>query len=85
MPENPGVFISYSRTDRAFVAVAMQLLRAGGASVFFDVASIEFGDKWEVQLIGAIDRCERVLVFWSSAAAGSAWVQKEWREALARG
>ena len=82
MSANNGVFISYSRTDRTFVAVAIQLLRAGGASVFYDVASIEFGDRWEDQLAKAIQRCERMLVFWSAAASVSSWVEKEWRQAL---
>jgi hypothetical protein len=64
------------------VALATRLLRAGGATVFLDVDSIEFGDRWEDALAQAVARCERVLVFWSAAAATSAWVEREWNTAL---
>lgn len=80
-----GVFISYSRSDSTVVTVAARLLRAGGAIVFQDVVDIEFGAKWQEVLMTAINKCERVLVFWSAAAAASQWVEREWRTALAAG
>jgi hypothetical protein len=80
-----GVFISYSRADSTVVTLAARLLRAGGAIVFQDVVDIEFGAKWQEVLMTAISKCERVLVFWSAAAAASQWVEHEWRTALAAG
>ena len=80
-----GVFISYSSDDRAIVSVAARLLRAAGANVFQDIADIEFGAHWETALLKAIAQCERVMVFWSAAAAQSSWVEREWRCALAAG
>lgn len=80
-----GVFISYSSDDRAIVSAAAQLLRAAGANVFQDIADIEFGAHWETALLKAIAQCERVMVFWSAAAAQSSWVEREWRCALAAG
>ncbi len=79
------VFISYARTDRAAVDQAVDLLRAGGVRVFLDVASIEFGARWKDALMNALRRCERVMVFWSRAAAASEWVEREWRYALELG
>ncbi|HEV7912758.1 MAG TPA: toll/interleukin-1 receptor domain-containing protein [Albitalea sp.] len=77
-----GVFISYSRQDRDLVTLAARLLRAGGATVFLDVSDIADGDKWEAVLLKAIAGCERIMVFWSAAAAASRWVEREWRTAL---
>jgi hypothetical protein len=77
-----GVFISYSSTDRPIVSAAARLLRAGGATVFQDVIDIEFGTRWKDSLFEALARCERVMVFWSAAAAKSEWVEREWRSAL---
>lgn len=78
-----GVFISYAREDRGPVMLAARLLRAGGATVFLDVHGIPEGEKWEPALKRAIERCERIMVFWSAAAAASQWVEREWRAALA--
>lgn len=82
---NRVVFVSYARVDRLAVEPAVDLLRAGGVEVFVDVLSIGFGERWKDVLIDALARCERVLVFWSRAAAASEWVDREWRSALAMG
>jgi len=76
------VFISYSSSDRAIVNAAARLLRAGGATVFQDVVDIEFGARWKDALFDALNRCERVMVFWSAASSKSTWVEREWRCAL---
>ena len=77
-----GVFISYSHRDREIVSAAARLLRSGGATVFQDIADIKAGTRWKAALFQALDQCERVMVFWSSAAASSEWVEREWRSAL---
>jgi hypothetical protein len=79
------VFISYARADRDAVDQAVDLLRAGGVRVFLDIAAIEFGARWKDALYDALRRCERVMVFWSRAAAASEWVEREWRYALELG
>lgn len=76
------VFISYSSDDREIVSAAARLLRAGGATVFQDVVNIEFGARWKETLFNALGQCERVMVFWSAAAAKSKWVEQEWQCAL---
>lgn len=80
-----GVFISYSSVDRQIVSAAARLLRAAGATVFQDITDLQFGEKWDQALLKAIAQCERVLVFWSAAAAQSAGVEREWRYALDAG
>jgi len=76
------VFISYARENREFVDRAVVLLKAGGVKVFIDVNDIKYGEKWEVVLNDSICKCERMLVFWSSAASQSDWVKREWRLAV---
>lgn len=80
-----GVFISYSSIDRQIVSAAARLLRAAGATVFQDIDDLNFGDNWDQALRKAIGQCERVMVFWSAAAAQSAGVEREWRFALDAG
>jgi hypothetical protein len=80
--ERHQVFISYARPDSRWVFVAVSLLRAGGAKVFLDVNDLEYGDRWKEALSRTIAGCQRVLVFWSAAAASSKWVNREWVLAL---
>ena len=79
------VFISYAHEDRDEVFSSVDLLRAGGVKVFYDVAGIDPGEDWKAALYKALANCERVLVFWSEASAASEWVQREWRYALQLG
>lgn len=78
-----SVFISYARDDRPDVEESAALLRAGGVRIFIDLSGIDYGERWQDALHQALDKCERVMVFWSIAAAASEWVEKEWRYALA--
>jgi len=80
-----SVFISYARQDRDDVEASAELLRAGGVRVFIDVLDIEFGERWQDALRLALEKCERVMVFWSIAARASRWVDAEWRYAMSLG
>lgn len=80
-----SVFISYAHADRPDVEESADLLRAGGVTVFIDVRDIDYGERWKDVLQKALDKCERVMVFWSLAAQASEWVEREWRYALALG
>jgi hypothetical protein len=79
------VFISYARLDSAHVGRAVEFLRAGGLNVFVDSQSIPYGADWRQALVQAIDAAERVMLFWTAAAAASGWVAREWKLALQRG
>lgn len=70
-------FVSYSSKDRAEVLRRVQAFRIAGISVFQDVLDLEPGQRWEKQLYREIDRCDVVLLFWSTAASASPWVAKE--------
>jgi hypothetical protein len=79
------VFISYARLDQPLVARAVEFLRAGGLHVFVDSQSIAYGTDWRQALGEAIENAERVMLFWTAAAAASRWVTREWQLALKRG
>lgn len=76
-------FVSYSSKDRAEVLRRVQAFRIAGLEVFQDVLDLEPGQRWERELYKEIDRCDVLLLFWSSAAAASPWVAKEIDYALA--
>lgn len=86
MPEAARrVFISYSRIDQPLVSRAVEFLRGGGLQVFLDSQSIAYGSDWRQELVKAIEDSERVMLFWTAAAALSRWVTREWKLALKRG
>ena len=70
------VFVSYSRKDSTQVAKAVELLEAGGADVFRDLDDIQYGDRWEDVIRTKLAEAERVLVFWSTNAQLSEWVER---------
>lgn len=77
-------FASYATEDRSEVLRRVQGMAAIGVYVFLDVMKIRAGADWEQRLFGEIDRSDRLILFWSSKAAKSAYVDKEWRYALDR-
>jgi hypothetical protein len=77
-------FLSYASADRAEVLKRAQALRAAGISFFQDILNLEPGDRYERELFAEIDRCDLFLLFWSSHAAKSEWVQREAAYALKR-
>ena len=44
----PGVFLSYSRDDEAFVTALENTLKSHGCTVWRDVESLRAGDRWLV-------------------------------------
>lgn len=79
------VFISYARLDQPLVSRAVEFLRGGGLNVFVDSQSIGYGTDWRQALVDAIENAERVMLFWTAAAAVSKWVTQEWQLPLKRG
>lgn len=77
------VFLSYARTDTKRVEPILDELRRLGYSVFFDVESIDPGEKWKDRLDRAI-RASRVLVLcWSEHAHGREYITFEFSSAVA--
>lgn len=77
-------FISYASKDRPEVLCRVPMLSAVGIRFFTDVLSLEPGDEWLPKIYEWIDESNVFLLFWSSNAKRSEWVEKEWRHALAR-
>jgi hypothetical protein len=83
VPPIRTAFLSYAASDRDEVARRAALLRTFGAETFFDPGSIRPGEHWEESIRRAIDRADAFMLFWSEAASRSAFVEREWRYALA--
>jgi hypothetical protein len=70
------VFISYSRTDRAYVDRLAAHLTAGGVSTWHDYRLVA-GDRFEAEIQHQIDICSAFIVILSPAASASTWVLDE--------
>jgi hypothetical protein len=77
-------FVSYASEDRTEVLKRTQMLERCGVRYFQDLLSLKPGDRWEKELYREIDRSDLFLLFWSTAARESRWVQKEVQYALDR-
>lgn len=77
-----SAFASYSRLDRVRVLERIDSLKAVGIDVFLDCLDIKPAEDWQAVLEKEIRGRDTLLLFWSTAAAGSEWVDKEWRYAL---
>src|SRR5262249_11110863 len=58
--------------------------QAVGTKVFLDIIDLRSGSGWEDALYEQIDTSDCFFLFWSSNAAQSSWVEREWRYALKR-
>lgn len=77
-------FISYATPDRSEVLKRVQMLAGMNIEYFQDVLSLDPGMRWEKELYRHIDESDLFLLFWSSAAKASKWVEREVRYALER-
>jgi TIR domain len=77
-------FASYASPDRDEVLGRIQGMQkiAPDPDVFLDVAKLRSGEDWAKKLWEVIPRSDVFYLFWSAAAKGSTWVEKEWRCAL---
>ncbi len=80
------VFLSYSSRDRGFVRKFELLIRAAGsAGLWRDARSLEHGANWRLEVVRAIDCCDRMLVFWCCHARASHHVEAEYSRASSSG
>jgi hypothetical protein len=79
-----SAFASYAHVDKAAVAGRVDSLKAVGIDVFLDSLDIRQGADWREVLERELLGRDSLLLFWSTAARASAWVEKEWRFALDR-
>jgi TIR domain len=70
------LFISYSRSDRAFVDRLGKALTAEGHRVWYD-RGLQPGNRFAAVIESEINRADKVIVVWSDASAHSQWVPEE--------
>jgi hypothetical protein len=75
------VFISYARTDSQRVRPLVDELRRRGYRVFFDLESIEVGDRWKLRLEKSVRTSRTLVLCWSANAKTSEYVQFEYSKA----
>src|SRR5579864_1500598 len=86
MPDTlTNIFISFARSDSAFVDRLEADLRQHGRHPWVDRRGLEAGSKWRQELQEAVDRARVVLVVLSPEAVASEYVQKEYGYALDEG
>ena len=79
-----SIFASYSRSDRVRVAERLAALMSVGIEVFMDCLDMKPAENWKAVLEREILVRDAVLLFWSTAASKSEWVEREWHFALTR-
>src|SRR5690606_29235346 len=77
-----AIFCSYSRDDKAIIDRVERAYKALGFDFLRDVHTIKSGQDWNEELYEMIETADIFQLFWSSSAASSEWVEKEWRYAL---
>lgn len=77
-----AIFCSYSHDDTAIVERVEAAYKALGHDYLRDITTLRSGQHWGAELESMIDRADIFQLFWSSRAAGSPYVEEEWRHAL---
>jgi hypothetical protein len=77
------VFIAYSRENEGLVRPLVSLLRASGQNIFILSQHLDYGKDRRAQVVEAVSRSKRLLLFWSSSSKASSLVTEAWRLALA--
>ncbi len=75
-------FASYARQDLKVVLYMLAGIAALGIKVFQDCLDLTPGKEWRQQVKREIKKSEAFLLFWSSSAKQSKYVEEEWRFAL---
>ena len=77
-----SAFASYAREDSNLVVGRLSEIEQNGIKIFWDRLNLHNHEKWKSQLENAIKDSEAFLLFWSSHASQSEWVNWEWQTAL---
>ncbi len=73
----PDIFISYSRKDSEQATSLAEKLRAEGADVWMDTASLAAAETWSAEIVGAINNSKIFIVLLSPSSIASHNVNKE--------
>jgi hypothetical protein len=76
------LFISHSKDDEETALAVCSAVEARGARCWIAQRDIQLGDRWSSAIIDAINRCDAVIVIFSSSANSSNHVQREVEHAV---
>lgn len=77
-----SIFCSYSHDDAHIVERVERAYKALGMEFLRDVHSLKAGEDWDNALIRLIEKADIFQLFWSSTAASSDHVRREWEHAV---
>lgn len=72
-----SVFISYSRSDGAFVKDLANRLREAGCTIWQDISALRGGQTWASEIDQAVRGSDLLIVVLSPDSSASEWVRKE--------
>lgn len=78
MSRHQKIFLSHSHRDRHSATELQAVLETHGAETYLDQDQIQAGDILPERIREGISWCDIFLLIWSSSAAASGWVEKEW-------
>lgn len=81
----PHLFISYSRTDVAFVRRLTDSLQQAGTDIWIDVEGIRSGEDWSDAIQQALDTCGVMILVITPESMDSVNVASEWKYYLDEG
>ena len=81
----PAVFISYSRKDFYFAESLAFHLAERGIESWLDANHLTPGGEWGEEIDRALDEAQTVILVATPASMRSAYVESEWKRALAQG
>lgn len=76
-PNQPSIFISYSRKDKEFVQRLAGDLDRAGYDTWWDVGDLRGGQAWAIEIEKHVRACPVFLVVLSPDSKNSDWVSKE--------
>ena len=79
------IFASYSHRDVEIVRQYEALVGSLGDRYLRDVRDLRAGEKWDLRLLGLIEKADIFQLFWSTNSMRSCFVRREWEHALAPG
>lgn len=79
------IFASYSHRDVEIVRQYEALVGSLGDRYLRDVRDLRAGEKWDLRLLGLIEKADIFQLFWSTNSMRSCFVRREWEHALALG
>lgn len=79
------LFISHANSDKlAFVNELYDSLNELGITIFYDKATLDWGDNWKNKILEGVEKAEFAIIVISENFFGREWTEKELNEFLKR-